>query len=193
MKNKKNMWGYISRVVSLVLAFAVVATLVNPMTAQAKTNTAKVKYSKFLTSVSEAEAVASVVKKGSNKIVLKRKKYTCLGYVKFVAPKTKTYTFTFSGVSSDSRSNRLGFIAVQTPETAYPDSLAWIDASTKGGTTHFLRVAQKTYKHRIKNPVEQYLSKRSAKMNLQEGQVVYLHYDFSSYRTKNMTSKLVIK
>ena len=92
---KRRIW---QRVLSLALLFAMAVILVNPLTAQAKTKKLKLSFAAIgepYESYMESKA-ATVTKTGNYKVEETKQSYYYGGVIKFVAPKTKKYKFTFS-------------------------------------------------------------------------------------------------
>ncbi len=97
-------------------------------------------------------------------------------YVKFTAPKTKTYTFTFSPVftAKQQKDYVLGYF--QICSVTY-DRLHTLDLKTNGGTYYSLNVANKMYADATKTSTpksQRYLTKRSTKIKIKKGESVYI-------------------
>ena len=179
------------RIVSIIMAFAMAVLLVNPISAEAKTKTLNLKsadisnpYVSYI-----GKTATTVTKTGSYKIVQKKQSDgTFVGYIKFVAPKGKNYSFTLSNLKC--KGNEQIYGAVQTYfHDNYSDSIKSAYTKTKGGSKTILQLAHKKLGSDL-------ITKRTGKITLKKGQVLYLRYQFGvaqKTKGKKLTSKLVIK
>ncbi len=186
MRTKTNtMMGTMKRVLSLVLAFLIVFTLSAPVNASAKTKSIKLKNSTFTTSATVAASKAKTVKKGTYKVTLKKKGYNYSGYMKFTAPTTKTYSFTISNVRSNTGRYVCGFGYVMR-NSGYADNIGQVAVSTKGGSQSAMQFASK-------GSSVGYITKRTGKITLNQGETVYLYLSAASSLSKSVSLKYTIK
>ena len=183
--NKNNFANIFKRIVCLAVAFAFVVTLITPVQVSAKTKTISLKKQPFTTEVSTADASAKQIGKGTYKVKMKvdsRGWYQ--GYIKFVAPKTKTYKFTVSNLVANDKKFANGITTAYVPGSA--NNTENIDFRKSGYEKNGLRIASRKLG---KTPTS-----KTGKLFLQEGQVVYLYNSYlGSYKSKKMQLKLVIK
>ena len=169
---------------TLVMVISMVLVGMTPVAASAKT--IKLKPREFTTKTRVAQKKSKVVKKGTTTLTISRSE----GYIKFTAPKTKTYNFTFSDFKVKGTS--LSFIYAYKKNKNDPTSLKHVMVSTKGGKTDVLRIAstknEETASGRL---ADRYLHKRSVKMKLKKGETVYFY--FYGALAKKSTVKLNIK
>ena len=156
-----------TKVLSLMLVAALVlGTFAVP--AQAATKKKTVKKQSFTSETKKINSKAATVKKGTTKLTFKGGD----GYVKFIAPRKKTYSFTFSKLKS--KTTRFTSIAIQLKDKASP-SYAWlVKAKTYGGKTDFLHMGTNGDSSKSGDKVGWYLPKRTAKIKLKKGDVLYL-------------------
>ena len=147
-----------------------------------------VKKKDFSTSTKVLEKSATKVKKGTTKLVIKKGQ----GYIKFVAPKTKKYSFTFSNVTTKKRNNN-GFVSFQKPDADSPEYSFHYKVKTKGGKTETLwlsvngnKFSKKSHPQLIDRPI----ASRTGTVSLKKGEVIYMYLYFS---TGSHNAKLVIK
>ncbi len=198
--NKDKVWNKIVKAVSLAIVFAMVLSFVSPINAEAKTTKVSPVASEVQFYTTSADPVATTVSTGSYKVVINRTKKKggssyCDGYLKFVAPETRTYTLNFSKVKGNKGGVVVGSVWLQIPDkTSTSGFLDSLEASTQGGTDSYIRLATKTTKPKNTKKVGYYLNSRKATISLNAGDVVYLSYGFiANKKTSNVTSKLVIK
>ncbi|MBQ9001302.1 MAG: hypothetical protein IJ087_05560 [Eggerthellaceae bacterium] len=162
---------------ALMLAFAL-----TPSAAYATTNLT-VGQADSSTETATLNKIAKTVKVGSYKITFKKGK----GYLKFKAPKSKLYSFTFSNVMA--KNGASAFVQVQTPYSSDTHYSFSTEVSTKGGksTTLWLGVNGKTG---YGTGVNEALKSRTAKMNLTKNGVVFFYFYNMDYKT---TTTLKIK
>ncbi len=177
-----------SRVTAVLLTVLMVLALL-PTNAYAATKKS-VKYLAFTTEKAKVLKKDTVVKKGTNYLTYAKRS----GWLTFVAPSTKTYTFTFSnfkctkkGVSFTTSS---AFTSVYV-DASYKGYLTSKKVKTAGGSDSTLWHSVNGYKSTTKDKLYRNLPTRTAKVKLKKGQRVYF-YTYYGYDAK-MTSKLVIK
>ncbi len=186
MRTKTNtMMGTMKRVLSLVLAFLIVFTLSSPVNASAKTKSITLKNAKFTTSGTVAAKKAKTVKKGTYKVTLKRKGYDYHGYMKFTAPKTKTYSFTISNVTPNGGRYACGYGYVMR-YSGYGDSIGQVPVSTKGGKQSAMYFASR-------RSSGGFITNRTGKITLNQGETVYLYLSCSASLSKSVSLKYTIK
>ena len=185
----RRVWQSICKSLSLALAFIFAITLINPISATAKTKTLNLKvdyttdpYVDYVDSVS-----TNITKTGTYKVVQKKHDGVYVGYIRFVAPKTKKYTITVSNLKCKGNEQVYGGVQLYTPANDGTDSVRGIMCVTKGKEDSVLQLAHKKMGSNL-------IPKRSGKITLNEGQILYLHYQFIvKTKGKKLTSKLVIK
>lgn len=139
------------------------------------------------TKISTANKKAAKVKKGTTNLTFTKGQ----GYLKFVAPKTKTYSFTFSNMKVKG-GNDLGMIRFNKKDKLYPKELTQIEVSTKGGKTEYITLMSTGWKELKKGKtVDHMLHKRTAKTKLKKGEALYIYFDTIDGNKTNV--KLVIK
>ena len=144
------------------------------MAVYARPSYAKVKQvpeCKFTTLTRTAKLKSVAVKEGDTNIKLGSRSF---GYVRFKAKETRKYTFTVSGLTGRKKEayvNGLFYIM-----TMYGDKNQLIgqqNVKTKGGYSRPLRIANRSDGKPYS--VNSYLKKRSGKIKLKKGQVVYIY------------------
>lgn len=172
---------------SIALLMMLAMILAATSTTFAATSTKTVKKRSFSTSTSAIEKKATKVKKGTTKLNVKYGE----GYIKFVAPKTKTYKFTFSNCTSKERNNN-GYITFMRPDADSPKYTFSTEVKTYGGkdSTLWLSVngfkfSKSSYGDDLGRPI----ASRTGTIKLKKGATVYMYLSFSD-ATK---TKLVIK
>ena len=174
---------FMRRSVALLMMLTMILAATSTTFAAAKTKT--VKNRAFTTSTSVINKSAIKVKNGTNKLYVKKGQ----GYIKFVAPKTKTYSFTFSNCKSK-KDNNNGFIAIQTPDKSYPESSYYTEVRTKGGKYDSLWLSVNGHKFTTGDLVTRPIATRTGKIKLKKGAVIYMYFYFGNNPTN---TKLVIK
>ena len=146
-----------------------------------------VKKQTFTTTTSTIVKKAVAVKKGTTNFTVSKGQ----GYMKFTAPKTKTYTFTFSNIKDSRSYTHTSFIEIQTKDKEYPSSSFMTKAATKGGKNNTLWLGVNgAYTRNSKKTVDKAYASRYAKIKLNKGQQIYFYF----YNMDNKTTgKLVIK
>ena len=171
------------RLVATLLLIAVMICSSLSVAAAAKKT---VKNSKFLTSTSATNKKAAVVKKGTTNLTFTKGQ----GYVKFKAPKTKTYSFTFSNLTGG-KYDSFTFVSVQKKYSSNKKYITLTKVKTAGGRTDFLNLSVNGKKDNINSKtIDKYLAKRTGKIKLKKGEEIYFHLSNSGSKTK---MKLVIK
>ena len=140
----------------------------------------------FTTKTSTANKKSATVKKGTTTLTYKKGE----GYIKFVAPKTKKYTFTFSDYKL--KGTTCGHIGIMMKDKDFPTSVTFTEASTKGGKSDTLWMCSAGFPEtKTGKTVDRYLHKRLATIKLKKGEVIYFY--FYSVAKQKTTMKLVIK
>ena len=171
---------------SLVILTALMLTAVFQVNAFAGTKTVKPKNQAFTTSHSTAERKSKTVKKGTYKVKLSPKKGKAQGYLKFKAPKTGTYTFTVSGLTTNSNYGN-GHVSFEVINSYNSNYITTVKVKTNGGKNTALFVATKNATTGDK--VYRTLKSRYGKLRLQKNQTVYIHF----YMLSTTSFKLNIK
>lgn len=148
-----------------------------------------IKPQEYTKKVSVANRKAAVVKKGTTNLTFKKG----YGYIKFVAPSTKTYTFTFSKLKQSKNveypDDYVAFMA-QVKSARYANKLIKKKLTTKGGQSSSLNMAvNKPAEFYSDKKVDWYEMTRTGKVKLKKGQAIYFWLD----GTEKITGKLVIK
>lgn len=160
----------------------------------ASAKTVTVKSYDFTTKLSSAKKMAKKVTKGTTTLVLtaKSKNYASSGFVKFTAPKTKTYKFTFSsakGIGEGKGDTFTGFNYIMT-STPY-GSIGQTMVTTQGGKATALWTGSTNRKvYTDEKLVDRNLHSRYGKIRLKKGQTVFLYMYHSC---KKVSLKLNIK
>ncbi len=189
MKREKKFGKILTGVLTFVLAFALTFSYVSPMTAQAKTKTITLKSpvggnKMFLKK--NADKTAKSVKKGSYTIRVNKKGYDGEGFLKFKAPKTKTYTFTINNLKAPKDDYANGYMAILKQGTYTPNVLVWQDKiKTKNGKTNSVQFADKED--------TKYHTNAYGKLKIKKGQTVYLYFSASGTYSDSVTFNLNIK
>ena len=167
------------------MVFVLLGTMATPvLAASSKT----VKKQGFTTNTKTIEKKATKVKKGTTNLTLSKGQ----GYIKFTAPSTKTYKFTFSNCKSKKYTNN-GFFSAQTPDKNSPSYSFHTKVKTKGGKDSTLWLSFNGYKFtssRYKT-IERPIAKRTGTIKLKKGQTIYFY--LNSGTNGKATTKLVIK
>jgi len=145
--------------------------------AQADAAVTKVKKQSFTTSPSVANKKATKIKKGKTYTL----QFSPEGFVKFTAPKTKTYKFTFSNLKSVGKSGSdINHSYITFYMNKYGTSLSGVTSvKTKGGTTSTLWVCTK-YSYSLSRVstvrTGTSLPTRTGSVKLAKGQTIYLYF-----------------
>jgi hypothetical protein len=188
MKEKSKTLSSIRRFICTSLALVMALSLLSPITAEAKTKNVKVKNVGYTSSVSTVKKKASKVTIGTTKLTLTKAKNRGQGYIKFTAPKSKKYTFTFSELNDSKDPYSNGHITGYQIKSGYNGRqyITSINLRGKGGTRSNLWISHKKSKDYPTN-----IDKGSLKMKA--GETVYLNCSFLGYGKGIITTKLVIK
>ena len=151
----------------LMLVMVITMMLVGMTPVMASAKTVKLKAAAFTTSTATAEAVARPVGRGKMTVSVPKKGS---GYLKFVAPASKAYSFTFSNIRSG-RYN-CGHTYLMTTYGRDNASITMNKVGTQGGESSSLYIATKNSKYGEK--AYRYLKKRTGNIFLQQGQTVYI-------------------
>lgn len=140
-----------------------------------------VKKAKFCTATATINKKALKVKKGTTKLNFKGGQ----GYLKFTAPATKTYKFTFSGVQCANYGGASAFVEVQTPYSSDTSYSFLTNVKTKGGKSNTLWLAYKGhsfnyYSSNLARPI----AKRTGSIKLTQGQDIYFYFSGTKKNTK---------
>jgi hypothetical protein len=183
---KKRNWFSVTKVLSFIMALVISLAFINPISAEAKTKTIKLKKANsYLSYVEDIEPVSTLIPKtGKYKIVQNKSNGIFHGYLKFVAPKTKTYTITLSNLKCKGKELVYGGVIISTPKNDGSDSVMSIVPKTKGGIMSFSS----------KQKGGSLVKKRKGTIKLTAGQVIYLEYNIIvKTKGKKLTSNLQIK
>ena len=184
-ENKKH--GSWKKLLTVLLMVAIMATIANPISAEAKTKikTVKPKAVRNITSNAYAKSVAKKVTTGTTRVYLDDDMvYDYCGYVKFVAPKTKTYTFTIGNLQhpANKKGDLLGHMTFWCPYGYKNTGLARFYVKAKDGKTVSLNIARpKPTGLYYARKTDRYYTSRSGGVKLKKGQVVYLEFYFHTY------------
>ena len=124
-----------------------------------------------------------------------KKAVSAVSWVKFTAPKTGTYQFTFSDYAVKANKNEkfYGSIAMHTGINKYKNSSypqEYLRIKTKGGRAYILCMCSPSaYNKPAKVHISDYLSSRTATVKLKKGQIVFINFNNS----KAVTCKVKIK
>ena len=172
----------LTKVLSLMLVAALVlGTFAVPASAATKKT---VKKQTFTTKTSTIQQKAATVQKGTTKLTIKKGQ----GYIKFVAPKSKKYSFTFSKLKS--KNGVSAFIECQTKSKSNSSYSFFQEVKTKGGKTNTLWMSVNGYKDRNHKGVDKCLATRTATVKLSKGQAIFFYFYNGSEKT---TCNLKIK
>ena len=127
---------------------------------------------------------AAKVKPGTTNLKVKMGE----GYLKFTAPRTKTYKFTFSNVTGKYTMD--GYVQFYRMDKADKKHVETFNVSTKGGKTDILYLAINGVEHQGGKLKTRPLQKRTGSVKLKKGQVIYMYYQATPAHS---TCKLVIK
>ena len=175
------------RILVLLLTVTMMMSMASVSTFAATKKT--VKKSGFVTDYTKINKVSTKLKKrGTYRLTVKGSE----GYIRFKAPKTKKYTFTFSNISvKDNYNSSCGSIAVQKPYKSNGRVyLTLADVKTQGGKSDFLKVKTRRFSL-TGDGVNAYRTTRSCKVKMKKGAYIYFHVNIVS--TKNTVLTLKIK
>ena len=168
------------RLLILLLSFVIVFGFVSDGTyAAAKIKTVK---TSVTDKMSEKKIIkkSPAVKKGTTYVKSSKSATT---FVKFTAPKTKTYTFTFTPVFTEEQEENWVLGYFQICSVSY-DALHTLSLKTEGGKYIALNVSNELYANETKDSKpksKRYLTSRSTKVKIKKGNTVYI----SRYFEKN--------
>ena len=192
MKLNNKFFGAAGRIITLTLALVITFTMFCPVTAEAKTNKVNPKYQEFTTSTNVAKKKAAVIKTGTSLVTLKKKGSTYDGYLRFVAPKTKTYSITMSNIKGNKGGYCNGSVGLMVTARYNAKYLTFTNVYVKGKATTFMYLENRdTKSHRGGG----FPTVNTGKIKLKKGQSVYMRYHCLSSNNKNKTvaTKFVIK
>ncbi len=194
METRKKFFGVVKNVACLALAFVMAVAFVNPMTVQAKTKKVNLTVAENLWRADEIESVATPVTKGKYKVNVKMSsnRLDCRGYMKFVAPESKDYSFKVSNIKGGKK-GALGNVTLLTPTEGRGTER--INVKTKGGVTDSIWFAYRYIKAKSVKKVNACLPTRTGKTHLEQGQVVYIEVDILPFakKTKKASCTISIK
>ena len=181
---KRKVW---QRALAMALIFAMAIILVNPVTAEAKTKKLKPTWgsiSEKTESYIESKAV-TITKTGNYKVEERKQTYYYSGFIKFVVPKTKKYTFTFSKLRGKGTSPCLAYAEFSTPNGQ--GGISYIPGKQKKypGNNQF------PFAYKVKGKYN--VAKRTVEYQLTKGQVVYINVVNAYNKTKGKTLKFDLK
>lgn len=175
----------LSKVLCVIMAVTVAIAFV-PAPAYAASSKS-VKKQTFSTSTDTVHKAATTVKKGTTKLTYKKG----VGYIKFKAPSTKTYSFKFSKVKSKKFSS-CAYVSAYAPSTYKEKNLAVKKMSTKGGKYNTLWLSANGYKHSAKSAKTLYrpIATRTGKVKLKKDQWIYFFLGNESGGKTTLTLKI---
>ncbi len=187
---RKKTWQVVRRLLSVALVFALTIVLANPVVAEAKTKTLKLPFGDIgIPEESYIESVAVTINKtGTYKIQEKKTSFYFAGFIKFVVPKTKKYTFTFSEPRAKGKSPCLPYVDFTRP-TGIENQITNVPGYSKG----YSATNQFPFAYRV--PGKNNVAKRTVTMNLEKDQVLYIQIvnAFNGSKGKKFTCKMKIK
>ena len=162
---------------TILLLMVMLMTTAVPVAAMAAVKT--VKKSEFTTKLSAAEKKGLTVKKG--KTVLK----VSQGYVKFTAPASGKYTFTFAGLKQlSSKGYEVGHTSFMKKSPYSDTSITTLMIKTKGGKTSAMDLCTKAFHNKNnkgkKITTSTYIPSRSTTLSLKKGEKVFIYMYFGS-------------
>ena len=175
------------RILTALMVVLLALALV-PAEAQA-VPTKVVKNCNYQTRTSVIKKKATVVKKGT--VTLKVEKG--VGYVKFKAPKTGKYAFTFSNAKSHNTYCNSAFVELQVPKSRYSKYSFLTKMSTKGGKSDTLWLAANEADSSEDSGVEKTLPTRTGKVKLAKGKLAFLYFHCSGGESKVRLTITAIK
>ena len=172
-----------TKLFAAVLAILMVLA-VTPATAFAATRKS-VKNSTFTTKIATIQKKATTVKKGTTTLKYRGNE----GWLMFKAPKTKTYTFSFSNFKN-SKGSYGCYVSIHTASKYNNKSIVFTDAKTQGGKADALWFTMNGNKpFDSSKPATTRRASRYAKIKLKANQKIY----FYTYGVDAGSAKLVIK
>ncbi|SDB58743.1 hypothetical protein [Butyrivibrio sp. INlla16] len=186
MKNKSVKRRIFSRFLSIALVFAMSVCLLLPINVKAAKKITLAQ-NLFSTELEDIEpTVSTITKTGKYNIVTtKNEAGNFCGFLKFVAPKTKTYTITAGPVKGKKKDFIFGSVEFFVPGNA--TSLAGTTVKLKKSTkNHFMMIATKKYSNSEK--------KRVGTIKLRKGTQLYMYFQFhQGNKSSACTTTLKIK
>ena len=164
-----------------LLMFLLLIMIVIPVSAA---TTITPKYCDFTTSYSTANKYAKTVYTGDYLVNIKNANES---YLKFTPSSSGTYVFTVSGLKDSKNSYRCGHLRLNVKDNK--NGLDWLKVKTQGGSTDALEIATEDDDPDEEEPAELHLRSRYAKISLNKGEPIFLHY----YFTGGVSFKLNIK
>ena len=172
----------LGKLIVMVLAMTL---MLATMTVFASAKQLKPKKTTFSTDTATVNKVAKKVKKGTYTVKVPANAYC---YLKFTAPKTKTYNVTVSAVKPlAGRSIGLGFFHLLTPSSYSNSYLSMADAKTQGGSAASMLFGSRAVGSG--DTKEKYLTKRYGKLNLKAGQTMYICFSTASVNSLKCSIK----
>lgn len=156
-----------------LLMILVLGLLVGGMTTTTFAATKKLKKQGFTTTTAVANKKALAVKKGTTIVKLSGKGN---GYLKFRAPKAKTYSFTLSNIKSGTGGYTCGYFYVMRKYGSSNQYIGQEPLKTYGGKSTALYLSTRNESSGKK--AFQYRTSRTGKIRLNKGEVVYLYFSF---------------
>lgn len=175
-----------AKILAVFMALAVAIAFV-PSLAYA-TSSKTVGKTGFTTTVKTIEKKAKTVKKGTTKLTYSKGQ----GYIQFKAPKTATYSFTFSKVKATKKTANNAFVEFQKKDSSSPKYAFLTDVKTKGGKTDtlWLSVNGAKFSGGYYTALDKPIASRTGKIKLKKGEKLYLYFYNSTGKT---TTTLKIK
>ncbi len=172
MKTKKA-----RRIVSTILLAVLFLAVMAP---NAEAAVKKLKKQSFATEYTKSLGKkATTIKTGTSTLQI-----TTSGYAKFVVPKTKKYTFTYSGMSMVKGFTSNGYSYISVPKTSYGKTyLEKLEFSTTGGKYSTAWYGVKKYADKEKTTTS-VLATRKCSLKLKKGTTVYLYFYVGSGTAK---------
>lgn len=160
---------------AFVFAFGLMAVTAS---AAKKIPVKKLKNQGFTTTKSVANKKAVSVKKGTYTIKMGTKSS---GYLKFKAPKTKSYKFTFSKLKTNT-SYTCGHAYIMTDSKYGNGYITYATMKTQGGSNSVLWLATKNSSTSV-HKKDRFLASRYGTIKLTKGQVVYIYLNIVNPKT----------
>ena len=164
----------------VILALAVAFSVALAPSVGHATTLKSVKYQNYTSSTSSINQKAASVKTGAFKLTFKKGK----GYLKFKAPKTKKYRFTFSGVKGTS----CAYVEVLLRNKTNPKYSFMEKVSTKGGKSETLWLSGNNATFSGKNVLTRPLSARSGTIKLTKGTWIYFFFSAGNNKATALLS-----
>lgn len=175
--------------ISVLLFALLLACAALPKPAMAA-KTKKIYYSDFTTTKASMKKPANL-KKGTTTVTMSDGKgvyRTYHGYAKFKAPKTKTYTFTFSNLINKKYPESSGYVQIFVTDKQGKKWVTWKKVSSQGGKVTNLNVGQNGNVN-SGSKKNANLTSRYAKLKIKKGNTVYLFFSFINGSKLNVKIK----